>query len=683
MIDLDSTETSLLVCGANGALEQSIVGVNLALLSAPEPAILCAHPGNPLSRSEAVQVHGFAEVPLGTLAIGQELAARLDLDQHQATWQLGMQSVALVRAEALELELTVDAPVAATAEALSAEGYLAERLLYASSSQQLGDLSLAVDGEDYRVRRIQPAPAPGTATLYQIDPGTQVQLSSTGIRTSVDIVVLVDTSRSMGVPDLKDLGGPTGGASKRSSTRMEAMKRALDNLLKERMATPGRLARFALVAFASNCKLVFPPLGGMAELDENTPEQSRAELEQAIGRLQPRGDTDLGRALKFAGELLAKHSAPGNDRLIVLISDGADSANDGDGDGEMLYGVAAPLSLVESLSMQLGVRLHAIGISSPQTFDSFFRALRADKGYAGPAHRSWRPDHRLLEELTQMSGGDPKRLGDADVLLEHFNQLSGGVSHRVSVGEASRTPQLTPAELSQLAQHQARAGVAQRAKQREELSRDIKAIWRHCNDTAERVIELSLLHKGRLVNEALNGQLLWATDVLSRNQFRSWWLEVQQVFSEAHRKKAFSIPGVREIWRGERMSDLWQLRNWMSHNQDLPDRKRDLEKSSKALLKFVGLPELADDDREHWSRLQLELLRELREVGRELAACLEASAQAKAEGRYEPAPPEAAAAETAPSAEPALATGPALLFVSAPPLYPLRLRAPLLPLELA
>jgi hypothetical protein len=190
MISLDSSRVSLLVCRANGTLGEGIVGANLALLSAPEPAILCAHPGDPLSRSEAVQLHGFAEVPPGVLAIGQELAARLDLDRPNAAWHLGASSVTVVRAEVVELELTVDAPVVAIADALSAQGQLAGRLLYVSSAQQLGALSLTVGDDEYRVRYVRPAPVPDTDTLYQLDASTEVQLSSSGIRSPVDIVVL-------------------------------------------------------------------------------------------------------------------------------------------------------------------------------------------------------------------------------------------------------------------------------------------------------------------------------------------------------------------------------------------------------------------------------------------------------------------------------------------------------------
>jgi Mg-chelatase subunit ChlD len=669
MISLDSSQLTLLVCGPNGTLDQGVVGVNAAQLAAPEPAVLYSHPGDPLGRSEGVMVHGFADVPPGTLAIGQELAARLDLTQYDSQWRLANESVALVRAEALELELTtVDVSLDEAAAALSAAGRLAGRLLYAASPEQIGALSLARDGEEYRVRRIHPEPVQGTSTLYRVDESTEVQLCSSGVQRPVDIVVLADTSRSMGVPDLRERASRnSSNGSARPLSRMDAVKLALGNLLKERMTTPGRLARFALVAFADDCRLVFPALGGMAELDENTPKQILSELETAITRLQPKGDTNLGRALKFAGELLAKHSAPGNDRLIVLISDGAEGASDGgEGEGDMLQGVEAPVSLASSLSTQMNVRLHAIGISSPEVFKGFLRRMQASEGYAARAHSSWVPNHRLLRSLVRVSGGDPERVGDADVLLDYFDELAQGVSHRVKVGGAVNSPELTEEELGQLREHQAHAGAAHRAKRREELARDTQEAFNQCDRFAQSVIGVSLLYKSTFVYDMINGRLMWATDVQSRAQCAPWWSDIHKVFCEAQRKQqALTIPGLREIWHGERMSDLWQLRNWLLHNQDLPDRRRDLEKSRRILRKFVGISEFADDDHETWSRLQLALLSELRELWQECQSCLDAAARAKADGTYQPALPEPSAAEEpAPKVQP----GPALFLLSAPPL---------------
>jgi hypothetical protein len=658
MISLDSARVSLLVCRANGTLGEGIVGVNPALLSAPEPAILCAHPGDPRSHSEAVHVHGFAEVPLGVLAIGQELAARLDLDRPNAAWHLGTSSVTVVRAEVVELELTVDAPVVAMADALSAQGQLAGRLLYASSAQQLGALSLAVGDDEYRVRYVRPAPVPDTDTLYQLDASTEVQLSSSGVRSPVDIVVLADCSRSMGVADVKARDSANG-----AITRLDAVKRGLEGLFEELIASTGRMARFALVSFADDCKLVFPALGGMAELDQAAPQQQRIELSQAIQRLRPKGDTHFGRALQFAGELLAKHSAPGNERLIVVISDGADwdSAAADDRDELMLSGVAAPLSLVESLSAQLGVRLHAIGISSRQNFKRFLRYMETSQGYAGRAHPSWVPNEDILRALMRVAGSDPERVGDADVLYEYFDQLDAGVSQRVSVGQPAGPPELTSGERLQLAE-------VERVNCREQLGREAQAAWRGCNTTAQSIIDVPLLlHRIPMVNEALNGQLFWAIDVVSRSHFRSWWGELDQVFKEGYDVKSFTIPGVRDVFDGERMRDLHQLRNWMSHLQTVPSRKSDLARTRKALQKLVGRPELADDDPaddedEVWSRLQLALLTELHQIGLELATCLETAATAKAAGTYRPAAPELMAPEDQAPAPAA----PTLVFVDAP-----------------
>ena len=56
-----------------------------------------------------------------------------------------------------------------------------------------------------------------------------------------------------------------------------------------------------------------------------------SEFRQAIGLLQHQNaGTDIGKALHFAAELLYRQGVPDNDRLIVLVSDGADWAQKSD-----------------------------------------------------------------------------------------------------------------------------------------------------------------------------------------------------------------------------------------------------------------------------------------------------------------------------------------------------------------
>ena len=66
------------------------------------------------------------------------------------------------------------------------------------------------------------------------------------------------------------------------------------------------------------------------------------QFESAIGLLTPDGGTDIGQALTAAQNLLVKFGQPGNERLIVLLSDGADLPQREQGEGEITYLTMGP-----------------------------------------------------------------------------------------------------------------------------------------------------------------------------------------------------------------------------------------------------------------------------------------------------------------------------------------------------
>jgi hypothetical protein len=105
---------------------------------------------------------------------------------------------------------------------------------------------------------------------------------------------------------------------------MEALQRALRQLLEMRLRTAGRVARIALVRFTTDCAVRFPKGGGMAELNAGAPDAVVREFREAVALLTPEeAGTDIGQALHYAAQLLHTHGRPGNDRLVVLVSDGA------------------------------------------------------------------------------------------------------------------------------------------------------------------------------------------------------------------------------------------------------------------------------------------------------------------------------------------------------------------------
>jgi Mg-chelatase subunit ChlD len=76
------------------------------------------------------------------------------------------------------------------------------------------------------------------------------------------------------------------------------------------------------VRFTTDCAVRFPKGGGMAELNAGAPVVR--EFREAVALLTPEeAGTDIGQALHYAAQLLHTHVRPGNDRLVVLVSDGA------------------------------------------------------------------------------------------------------------------------------------------------------------------------------------------------------------------------------------------------------------------------------------------------------------------------------------------------------------------------
>src|SRR5262249_32904090 len=90
--------------------------------------------------------------------------------------------------------------------------------------------------------------------------------------------------------------------------------------------------------------------------------------------------------------------------------------------------VAEPISLMEHLRRHMGIRLHALGLSSEQIFTPWWR-----EQHPGKVAPSWAvPNHQLLEELVKVGGGDPSRTGDTEVLVDYFVGLGHGVSRALA-----------------------------------------------------------------------------------------------------------------------------------------------------------------------------------------------------------------------------------------------------------
>ncbi|WP_405012183.1 vWA domain-containing protein [Kitasatospora sp. NBC_01539] len=409
----------------------------------------------------AVRLVPVAEVPPGVLAVNAALAAELDLtgDGPEPPWRLD--AVPVVPAARIRLEAPTEAPLETALRDVSDAG-LPGRLVWVPPGGA-GDLWLDVGGLPYRIQQLDTGT--GGPVLAEIGTGTEAELFAPGARTGVDIVVLADCSGSMGVDDIPaagETGGLRGlfgrGARAPVQRRDAALRDALQHLLAMRLQISGRVSRLALVAFTHTTRQVFPRGGGMAELDAGSV-ATADEFRMAVSLLRPENaGTDIGNALHEAANLLYRHGRPGNEKLIVLVSDGAHWAPRGDqGLGEVVYAAQEPVSLMEHLHRDTGVRLHALGISTPQLYRQWLHRGGQD-GFG------LEPNHTLLEQLVRVGGGGAAAVGGFDVLAEYFTGLGAGIAQRVQLRHPSAQhgplPPASVATLQALRVQQDRVGPA-------------------------------------------------------------------------------------------------------------------------------------------------------------------------------------------------------------------------------
>ncbi|MEJ2856032.1 MULTISPECIES: vWA domain-containing protein [unclassified Saccharothrix] len=470
----DSASHRLAVVPGGGPISGHRIGV--AAGDGSGPCLMSVRTGAGWLRAAVYAAESDA-VPPGFVAVDEELAVALDVDAaDRPQWRLERETPVPVRR--LVLELPTERDPAEAARDVARAG-LVGALLWVPSDGT--DVSLPVDGVPHRVREIDLGGRSDVVASLTRD--TVVELHASAVRAGVDIVVLADCSNSMSVDDL-----PVGletrrlfGSTQHWITRMEALKRSLQELLDIRLQISGRVSRLALLEFNTRVRHRFPRQGGMAQLDGSSPESLVTEFRHAVALLRPDGGTDIGNALHEAANLLYQHGRPGNEKLIVLVSDGANWSPAGDrGTGEVVHTVEEPVSLVAHLHRDVGIRLHAIGISTAELFRR--------RGRYQP-NETIVPNHALLEELVKVGGGDPTTVGGLDVLADYFAGLGGGIIHRVGerLTEPPRPgplPDHTRAALDRLRS----AGATDFDQRRGDLRGRISELAGLCDTEAQRVL---------------------------------------------------------------------------------------------------------------------------------------------------------------------------------------------------
>lgn len=433
-------------------------------------------PGEP-DIIEPVRVLSLNEMPEGLLAVPATLMARLGLTSGQhGGWQLEqVGAVQVTQVERIMLEVT---------EELEVEGIRGLRLesllfgcLLRVQAEGLAGLSVEPEGlAPFLVREIEPMPH-AVPSVLQLGPRTSVEVFFPRAKAGVDMVVLADVSGSMSLPDvIGEHGAPI--------ERMRAQKEALGNLLTVRQQLAGRVSRLALVAFDTECRPVFPAHDGMVELDARSDAREWKRFAAAIDRLKPTGQlTDISRALAHAAQLLCKHGHPENERLVVLISDGAHAPTPKKA-GELEPAMEDPVSLVADLHERLEVRLHAVAVSNREQF----QRLASANGW-NVDNSAAVPDHDLLAKLADEGEGKISFTGAKHEIVRFFGDLGEGYVRRLgqllpaSAGLAPEERKLLAQESALRGQACAEAARGAKLEDIESLSAVTQALFRRWSDS--------------------------------------------------------------------------------------------------------------------------------------------------------------------------------------------------------
>lgn len=205
-------------------------------------------------------------------------------------------------------------------------------------------------------------------------------------RRGLDVVVCMDTSKSMLAEDIKP-------------NRLEQAKYGVRDMIKQLKGDRVGLVAFAGVAFLQ-CPLTVD-YGAFAMMLDDV----------RIG-LIPRGGTAIGEAIKTALNSFEKRNDA--DKAIILITDGDDTEGD-------------PLQYVDELRKN-GVRLFAVGVGSqegdliPVTVDGRSTFLKDAQGQVVKS----RLNEGTLSQLALQSGGAYVRAAPGDIGLDRIinTQLS-------------------------------------------------------------------------------------------------------------------------------------------------------------------------------------------------------------------------------------------------------------------
>ncbi|MGW5444085.1 vWA domain-containing protein [Streptomyces asiaticus] len=620
-----AADTRLITASGVGLVGDNRLAVAASRLAADSAGVLHVRgtDGGP-ARSVAVRLLPTPSVPDDVVVAPAAL-----LQEHRFSPDEGWELTAADAATPAVLELELPSgPSLDDATTLLLRAPLLSGHVFTHGFEASPDVWIDASGTLFRVRQALDHGGQAMRGLLRIGPETQLTLFAPGERGGVDIVVLADCSGSMSIDDIPAVQRDAGRVLSRlrqpsTMTRMDALKDALGAMIDAWTRYEGLGTRFALVSFDHELEPMFPRRWGMEEVADV---RSVQQLREAVSLLNcfRGGGTDIGKALHKSGELLHRYGMPGNERLVVLVSDGAHFAPLPDErSGESVSGTQDPVSLMEDLHAGLGIRLHAVGISDEPFFDRWWQARRHHPDWTPQAHESMVPNHRMLGELVAVAGGDRHRIGGLDILEEYFAELGSGVMRAVGRPARPRLPalQVTPEELAARPPRQAQADPQQRRVCETAVDEALLAYSRVCDASIARLGYPLLRASPPSDLERLRHPCA------DRVDFVAWLSVAYQVFNERlHEElrrpcdragrprdpeKVLDLPQLAAAFWNDRMSQLHELRNFYHHDR-VQDKHAEHNRIAGGIIqRHTGSYAPLETDTAAWQSLQLGLLRDL------------------------------------------------------------------------
>jgi hypothetical protein len=382
------------------------------------------------TQNTAVRLLIDETVPADTIRVNQPFAESIGLSAHdRRPWYVRL-SGSIVPVKEIVFELRVErGKVADEIKDLRRQRFdlFFQRCLLVEHTASLHDLSLPISGRgSFNIYALQPELSTVKAdTLLLLDEHTTIQLLVPHGKSGVDMVILVDASGSM---DVKDYVGP----DHRPHKRLDGVLAALETLIQRRLVVGSRISRLAIVVFAGNAVMLYPGHFAMEEMNklEKLPE-IRQQLKR---RLNPsglrqlkvdRGHTNISEALSYAASLLDYCFLEGNEKILVLLSDGADwveSADDTRYD-EMVTTTKDPAVMADNLYYNSNIRIHTVAISDEHAY-----RLYIDPDYGKPSSNvpNNAPNVPLLRKIALLTDGIFFKSPDATVLNALFDEIGRG-----------------------------------------------------------------------------------------------------------------------------------------------------------------------------------------------------------------------------------------------------------------